>query len=323
MKKKLLYTMNFVLIFTLLAANFCGFVPHYVKAEKSMNWDLTIMHTNDTHSHLENIAKRSTVIKKIRSDKKNTLLLDAGDVFKGTKYFDQFLGKADVEFMNALGYDVMTLGNHEFDKKPKILSKFIKQAKFPIVNSNFDFSNEDSLKGIANTSVGEGSRGGQIFPAVIININGENVGVFGVTIEETKKISKPGKNIKINDVEKAAENSVSMLEAKGINKIIALTHIGWENDMKLANDVEGIDIIVGGHSHTVPEKYPTIVSTYKAPTVVVHAGKHGKFLGELDVAFDDKGVITTQSGKLHRVADYDDDADITKMLKFYNDRLKD
>lgn len=111
------------------------------------------MHTNDTHAHLDNIAKRTTAIKNVRAKKPNSLLLDAGDVFSGTLYFNEFQGKADLEFMNLLRYDAMTFGNHEFDlgsskEGHQALADFIKGANFPFISANVDFSADDRFKGL-------------------------------------------------------------------------------------------------------------------------------------------------------------------------------
>ncbi|MQL50951.1 hypothetical protein GFC01_01420 [Desulfofundulus thermobenzoicus] len=282
-----------------------------------VTWNLTILHTNDTHAHLDDdralVARRAMAIKQIRSEAPNSLLLDAGDVFSGTLYFTQYQGQADLECMNMLGYDAMGLGNHEFDKGPQGLATFItgnyadgyKEAtRFPLVNANFDFSAEPALKDLARTSVGEEvygtSLGGSIYPAVILDVNGEKVGIFGVTTEDTAEISSPGPNIKINDALVAADSAVKTLTSKGINKIIAISHLGWDKDIQLAQQVEGIDVVVGGHSHTKPDQYPTVVtdSQYHTPTLVVQAGEYGRYLGRLDVSFDKTGLVTNYGGGL-------------------------
>ncbi|MCL5290828.1 MAG: 5'-nucleotidase C-terminal domain-containing protein [Firmicutes bacterium] len=287
------------------------------------------MHTNDTHAHLDNIAHRATAVSKIRDEVENSLLLDAGDVFSGTLYFTQFQGQADLELMNLLGYDAMGLGNHEFDKGPEGLAKFITgnypegyktPAQFPVVNANFDFSNEPVLKDLAHTTVGEqgaDNLDGQIYPAVILDVNGEKVGVIGVATEDTAFISSPGDNIEINDAFEAAEEAVTMLESKGINKIVAISHLGWDRDLQLAEEVEGIDIVVGGHSHTKPDQYPALVDKDSTPTVVVQAKDHGEFLGRLDVTFDDHGVIISSVGSLLAVKDYAADAATSARLAEY------
>ncbi len=302
--------------------------------EEQDGWNLTVMHTNDTHAHLDNIARRTAAIERIRSEASNNLLLDAGDVFSGTLYFTQYQGQADLEFMNMLGYDAMALGNHEFDKGPHGLAKFLTGSytegyqtapQFPLVNANFDFSNEPALSSLAQTTVAEEGTdllGGRIYPAVILDVNGEKVGILGLDTEDTEEISSPGGNININDAFTAAANAVSELSNKGINKIIALTHLGWDRDLQLAQDVEGIDIIVGGHSHTDPADYPAVVDAENTPTVVVQAGEHGQLLGRLNVSFDADGKIIQQNGLLLDVTTYAEDTAVAARLAEYADPLE-
>lgn len=248
---------------------------------------LTILHTNDTHAHLDGVARRATLVKQIKKEVgiDNVLLLDAGDVFSGTPYFTIYKGSADVRFMNYIGYDAMTIGNHEFDLGPEVLANFIGKARFPVLCANFDFSKEEPLKDSVKNWV-------------IIEKGNEKYGVFGLTTPETAEISSPGKNIVIRDYMDVAESIVKEMESAGIDKIIALTHIGWDNDVQLAREVEGIDIIVGGHSHTLPNPYPMVVADDSTPTVVVQANEYGNYLGRLDVIFSETGVIQSWKGSL-------------------------
>jgi len=248
---------------------------------------LTILHTNDVRSHLDNIAHRATKVTQIRNEvgTDNLLLVDAGDVFSGTPYFTLYQGQAGLWFMNYMDYDAMCPGNHEFDKGPNVLASFINGANFPALCANFDFSNEGSLAD-------------EIAPWTIIEKGGERYGVFGLTTEETRHLSLPGPDIIINNHLNAAKKAVSDLTGKGINKIIALTHIGWENDLKLAREVEDIDIIIGGHTRTVPDIYPTVVTNDNTPTLIVQAGENGKYLGQLDVSFNANGIVQSWEGQL-------------------------
>lgn len=261
-------------------------------------WALTIMHTNDTHAHLENVAKRFTVVNEIRAEVQNSLLLDAGDVFSGTLFFNKYLGLADLDFMNRLGYDAMTFGNHEFDRKPEVLANFVKETNFPLVSANIDFTQDAHMKGFVQSGIGENAEGGKIYSSIILDVNGEKVGVIGLTTLETEYISSPGKDIKFNDYVKSAETAKAALEAKGINKIIVLSHLGYEEDLKLAKAVKGLDVIVGGHSHTKLDK-PVVIDNGD-PTFIVQANEWGKYLGRVDVTFDKNGVLmkAASDGKL-------------------------
>ncbi|WP_440117321.1 S-layer homology domain-containing protein [Paenibacillus sp. QZ-Y1] len=258
-------------------------------------FNLRVLHTNDTHAHLDNIPRRVTAIKEARND--NTLVLDAGDVFSGTLYFNLFNGMADLEFMNMIGYDAMTFGNHEFDKGPSVLKAFIKKAEFPFVSANIDYSKDANLSGLYNDSIGQPGEKAEIYPAIITEVNGEKVGIFGLTTPDTVSLSSPGDDLKFEDYKASAQATVQMLQNEGINKIIALTHLGYSEDLKLAEAVEGIDIVVGGHSHTILNK-PVVVDTHADPTLVVQTGEYDVSLGQLDVTFDDAGVLKKWNGKL-------------------------
>ena len=269
--------------------------------------DLTVMHTNDTHAYLDNAPLRATAIKEIRAEKDNTLLLDAGDVFSGDLYFNAFEGQADLAFMNYIGYDAMTFGNHEFDLGSSAeghasLAEFVKNANFPLVSANVDFSQDALFNGLQNDLYTSDFNDGEIYNGVIKEVNGEQVGIFGLTTEETENISSTGK-VDITNYIDAANEAVAAFEAKGVDKIIALTHIGFDDSEKFDNDkllaaaVEGIDIIVGGHTHVKLEA-PYVSQEFDAPTIIVQANEYGKFLGTLDVTFNPWGEITVYGGGL-------------------------
>lgn len=253
-------------------------------------WNLTIMHTNDTHAHLDNVARRITAIEQVRATKDNSILLDAGDVFSGTLYFTQYLGQADVEFMNMMKYDAMVPGNHEFDKGPSVFANFIKKAEFPIVSANINYSNDATISNLYKDEIGDPGFAGSIYPATILEVNGEKVGVFGLTTEDTTILANPGKDIEFENYLEKAEKTVEMLEGKGINKVVALTHIGYNYDKVLAEKVDGIDVIVGGHSHTLLEE-PTVYNEKTEPTIILSAQEYSYFLGNADVTFDKDGIL--------------------------------
>ncbi|UQZ34547.1 hypothetical protein C2I18_14080 [Paenibacillus sp. PK3_47] len=289
------------------------------------DFSLRILHTNDTHSHLETVVKRMTAIKQERTE--NSILVDAGDVFSGTLYFTQFNGLADLEFMNYIGYDAMTFGNHEFDRGLPALRTFIDQANFPFISSNIDFTTKDNeLKEIFVNGVGGSTsetpvEDGHIYPSVIKEVYGEKIGILALTTEDTVGLSSPGDNISFKNYKTSAENTVKSLQALGVNKIVALSHLGYSVDQKLAVEVAGIDVIVGGHSHTKLDA-PVILNADSEPTLIVQTGEYGTYLGELDVNFDDEGVITTYNGKLIDTTKFAEDATAKQMLVKYDDQLK-
>jgi 5'-nucleotidase / UDP-sugar diphosphatase len=285
---------------------------------------LSIIHMNDIHSHLEpvsnerlyfdGIATRTALggvvrtkgaIDALSADNVNTLILEAGDAVEGTLYYTAFGGEADFAILNYYGIDAMTLGNHEFDHGAARVSDYIAWADFPILSANIDAANEPFLAG-------------KIPPYALKTFGRERVAVIGVTTPDTAAISSPGENIVFNDVEASLAHAVGLLQDQGVNKIIVLSHIGYKKDLDLAQSVSGIDVIVGGHSHTllasqavadrfgitVPDgyDYPTRVKSPEGKDVlVVQAWGWGRAIGELNVDFDQNGDITAFSGRPYLV----------------------
>ncbi|WP_251027621.1 5'-nucleotidase C-terminal domain-containing protein [Bacillus sp. ISL-41] len=284
---------------------------------------LTLMHTNDTHAQVEKMAKKITAIKEVREVNPDALLLDAGDVFSGTLYFNKFEGEADLALMNYIGYDAMTFGNHEFDlgasaEGHKSLSEFVKNAEFPFVSANTDFSKDELFNGLEmGSTIGE-EIDGKIFDGIIKEVDGQKVGIFGLTTEETTGISSPGK-VEFSNYIEEAERMVAAFEAEGINKIIALTHLGYDdnveydNDLTLAEMVDGIDVIVGGHTHT-PLSEPMLIEK-EEPTLIVQTGSNSDNLGVLDVEFDYYGTVTAYAGELISTKEKAEDEGALEIIK--------
>nr|WP_263597038.1 bifunctional 2',3'-cyclic-nucleotide 2'-phosphodiesterase/3'-nucleotidase [Metabacillus idriensis] len=291
----------------------------------SDNWKLTVMHTNDTHAHLDNAARRVTKVKEIRAQEENSILLDAGDVFSGDLYFTRWNGLADVEFMNMMKYDAMTLGNHEFDKGPDVLRAFIEKAKFPIVSSNVDVSKEAQLSDLVKDPKDyETKKEGVIYPYIILDVNGEKVAVYGLTTEDTPEASSPGENIVFNDAVKSSEATIKTInEKENADKIIALTHLGYNKDLELAEKVEGIDVIIGGHSHTLVDRLE-VIDEDNTPTIVAQVQDYGKFLGKLDVAFNNEGIVVPSESSTELIAideSIEEDAEAKVLLDEYKEEL--
>ncbi|MHA2855711.1 5'-nucleotidase C-terminal domain-containing protein [Paenibacillus lautus] len=280
-----------------------------LKEEAANGFPLTILHTNDTHANLDtvsspdNIARRVTAIKEAKAHAVNPLLVDAGDVFSGTLYFNQYLGLADLEFMNLVQYDAMTFGNHEFDKGSEVLNDFIEHAEFPFVSSNVNFSADALLTQKFKNEVTRDAKDATIYPAIIMEVDGEQVGLIGLTTEDTANIASPGDVTFENAVQKA-KDTVAMLKNEGINKIVVLSHLGYDVDVNLAKEVEGIDIIVGGHSHTKLDQ-AVVDRSDSEPKLIVQTGEKGQFLGQLEVVFDDEGVLQEWNSSLISVDEKD------------------
>lgn len=273
---------------------------------------LQIIHMNDTHSHIQPTklaisidGKKTYVyaggyakIGKFIKDKKvayhNTLVLHAGDALQGTLYFTLFKGVADVAILNHMDIDAMTLGNHEFDNGAYDFAKyFANNANFAIVSCDINATSNKELK---NT----------IKPFIIKDFNTEKVAIVGDSIDSSI-ISSPGPTIKFLNYINSAKKTVKRLERMKINKIIFLTHIGYDKDKILASQVNDIDIIAGGHSHTLlgnfkniglssRGNYPTIVESNNSKTLIVTAWEWGKVVGDLTVLFNDKGNIIDYKG---------------------------
>ncbi|MGG4266953.1 bifunctional metallophosphatase/5'-nucleotidase [Peribacillus simplex] len=297
---------------------------------------LSLMHTNDTHAHLDNVAKRVTAVKEVRKSKPQALLVDAGDVFSGTLYFNEFKGQADLRFMNLMKYDVMTFGNHEFDlgasaEGHQALVDFIKGAKFPFVSSNVDFSKDDKFKGLFSDLISSKPEQGKIYNGIIKQVDGQKVGFFGLTTEETRDVSSPG-SIEFENYLEEAEKAVKAFKGMGVNKIVAVTHIGYDdnpaydNDLILAAKVKDIDVIVGGHSHTQLDT-PVVIDKddkgkKKDPTVIVQGYQYSDFLGTIDVKFDKEGKIVGQAGQLIKLSEKQDDAEAAKIFETYSSKIE-
>ena len=273
------------------------------------DYSLTILHTNDIHSRIEPIsrfdsgcsaesnaegscfggsARLATAIAAARASSPNSILVDGGDQFQGTLFYTYYKGALAAEMMNKMGYEAMTLGNHEFDDGPEVLRNFIDAVDFPVVSSNTEFSGEPLLAGALEQSK-------------IIMKDGEPIGLIGLTPQGTDELASPGPNVSFTDPIAAVQAQVDLLTAAGVNKIIVLSHSGYATEMAVAEGTTGVDVIVGGHSHSLLSNindravgpYPTMVGT----TAVVQDYAYGKYLGKLNVVFDDDGVITSANGE--------------------------
>jgi len=257
---------------------------------------------------LGGIAQRQTLVNQLRRESASAdeplLLLSAGDIFQGTLYFNQYLGQADLDFYNAMQYNAATIGNHEFDRGQQVLADFIAGAEFPMVSANIEVDESSPLAG-------------KIKPWVILKLKGEKVGIFGLTTEETSILSNPGAGVRFTNHIQAAKQAVRELTSQGVNKIIALTHIGFPRDLELASQVDSIDVVVGGHSHTplgnisgATHPYPVVAKTPDgSPVLIVTDWEWGKYLGDLHLTFDcaartlreRAGKLTDWAGKPHIV----------------------
>ena len=279
------------------------------------DYDLTILHINDWHSRIEsNNAYESTcsteeetegkciggaarLVTAIAAERKklegqNVLLLNGGDNFQGSLFYTTYKGAAEAEFLNQMKFDAMTVGNHEFDDGEDALAPFLDVVKFPVLSAN--------VKASAASKVGD-----RIKPSLVLDVGGQKIGIVGAVTTDTPEIASPGPNITIEDDIATITAEVEKLKGQGVNKIIALTHVGYPRDKELIAKIPGVDVVVGGHSHSLLSNtdakaegpYPTMIDNpegYKVP--VTQAASYSKYLGEFTVTFDDNGVVKEAKG---------------------------
>jgi 2',3'-cyclic-nucleotide 2'-phosphodiesterase (5'-nucleotidase family) len=272
-----------------------------VKENPKQSNVVTILHTNDIHAHLDEfnhggtfcskqekasgecyggVARIKTIVDQYRQKSPNVLLLDAGDEFTGTLFFQVFKTKPIAEFMNIVKYDAMTIGNHEFDKGQAALVDFLADLKFPVLSSNIDFS-----KSLLNAS---NVKPYHIYPQ-------HKLAVIGFILKGAAAVSSNVKDVTFMDPVPVVQKYVNDLHAQGIKRIICLSHNGYQDDMDLAARTSGINLIVGGHSHTLLLKNSTVA---KGPyttqvknldgkvTHIVQAHRYGNYVGRVDVEWD-------------------------------------
>jgi len=256
---------------------------------------ITILHTNDVHSHIDpfpandpkspnmgGVSRRATLIENIRKEQTNVLLLDAGDIFQGTPYFNYYGGELEFKLMSMMKYDLATMGNHDFDNGIDGFYSQLPNAKFDFVVANYDFKNTvlDQI----------------IKPYKIFNKNGIKIGVFGIGIELDGLVDKKNykETVYQNPAEMAQEMTKILKKEQKCDLIICLSHLGYQykneedkiSDLKLAAQTQDIDLIIGGHTHTFLDK-PTIVKNLVSQEVLVNqVGCYGINLGRIDFYFD-------------------------------------
>lgn len=314
-------------------AEVAAFIARTMKYSESRPFALNVLHVNDLHANVDKYPKLVTAVKEERIQKRDSLLLNAGDVFSGTLYFNVHEGKADTSLLNLMKFDAMVFGNHEFDLGSSAnghasLKTFVQSANYPFVSSNLDFSEDPLFEGLQTRGLSSSPEDGHIYDAIIKEIDGEKVGIFGLTTEETTSIASPG-SIQFENYINTAKAQVAALEAKGVNKIVALTHIGYDdssivdNDQLLAKAVPGIDLIVGGHTHTSLTS-PVLIDKdlegkEKDPTIIVQAYQYADFLGTVTLEFDDKGKVSNFDGRLITLSNYANDASALSALAPFKD----
>lgn len=267
--------------------------------------DLCILHTNDVHSRLDpfpmdggkyaglgGVVNRERLVTQIRSAESNVLLLDAGDMFQGTPYYNLYKGKAELEMMSLLDYDAGTIGNHDFDNGIEALAENLQYAKFPLVNSNYD--------------LGKTPLNDKIPEYKILRKQGLKIGILGLGIQLDGLVLKKlyGNTIYQEPIYHANRMAAYLKNTKKCDYIICLSHLGYRykslkkiSDVRLAQESENIDLIIGGHTHTFLNE-PTALQNKKGKQILVNqVGWAGINLGKINVKFSPKNQLKYQSNR--------------------------
>ena len=277
-------------------------------AEVTSEVKITILHTNDTHSQIDplppndvlfpgkgGVARRATLVKQVRKENPNTLLVDGGDVFQGTPYFNFYKGEVEYRAMSEIGYDAATLGNHEFDNGVDALAAAAKFAKFELLSANYD---------VEGTPLE-----GRVKPYIVREFQGVRVGLFGLGISPVGLITPANfKGVTYRDPVDAAREVVKILrEKEGCTLVVAMSHLGYYTeprpgqigDSQVAAQVDGIDFIAGGHTHTFMNKPVRIKQPSGQETLIFQVGKSGIFVGRVDFVIRSGTVVAVAGRLLH------------------------
>ncbi|XP_014226882.1 apyrase-like [Trichogramma pretiosum] len=282
-------------------------------AHTDSSFELSVVHFSDFHSRyvevapngglcyekskcVGGVARLGSIIKRLASIRKNPIVLNAGDSFQGTLYYELYRGNITAHFMNLLPHDAMTLGNHDFDDHVSGLVSYLKQLKSPVLDTNIDVSGEPSLQGL-------------LFNSTIIEKGGRNIGIIGVIASDTDELSTTTGNVKFLAEAETINLEAARLKSHGVDIIIVLSHCGIEHDKLIAQNCPLIDVIVGGHSHillyngTPPsgekayDKYPIVVTQETGRKVlIVHSGPFTKYIGDIRIVFNDVGEVKYWKG---------------------------
>ena len=285
---------------TALGATALSLTPRNLLSKPNLT-QLTILHTNDMHSHIHpfesgrnkglgGMAQRATIIKKIRNEGNQVLLLDAGDIFQGTPYFNIYGGELEFKLMSEMGYDASTIGNHDLDNGIDGLVNQLQHANFPFIVSNYDFSNTGME--------------GNYLKYKVFNKGGIKVGVFGIGIELKGLVPKKlyGNTLYQNPIERSNYYSDYLKNSLDCDIVICLSHLGFKyktnkvSDKILASQSKHIDLIIGGHTHTFLNKPIIVENLDKKKVQIAQVGWGGINIGRIDYFFNQKLCVKKIEG---------------------------
>ena len=249
---------------------------------------LTILQTSDVHSRIEPITqkgdqnydkggfvRRATFLSQFRKDNPHVLLFDCGDISQGTPYYNIFRGEVEINLMNEMGYDAMTIGNHEFDSGLDNMARIFKLAKFPVVCANYDLD-ATVLKDIVK-------------PYVVLERYGLKIGVFGLGAQPEGLIqANKCEGVNYKDPVSVSNEIAELLKEEGCDVIVCLSHLGIQMDERLVANTRNIDVILGGHSHTFLEAPKNYLNIDGKNVPIMHTGKNGIYVGRLDLTLNKK-----------------------------------
>ncbi|WP_371059775.1 bifunctional UDP-sugar hydrolase/5'-nucleotidase [Rhodosalinus sp. 5P4] len=289
---------------------FCGAAALALCAGAAVADDmLHILHVNDFHSRIEPInrfdstcapednaagecfggaARLAAAIEAKRAEIGDAplLVLDAGDQYQGSLFYTTYKGRVAAEMMERIGFDAMAVGNHEFDDGPEGLSVLLDNVSFPVVSGNLDLSRSNLLKG-------------RVGGPVVLEAGGQRIGIVSALATDTAETASPGPGVIFQDEIESLRAQVEALEAEGVDRIVALTHVGLPKDREIAGAVPGIDVILGGHSHTLMSNTTEGALAYpqlENGVPIAQAYAYGKYLGHLVVTFDAAGQVVSAEG---------------------------
>lgn len=271
---------------------------------------ITILYTNDTHSRIDpfpenarefsglgGIAKRSSLVNKIRLEEEHVLLLDAGDVFQGTPWFNMYSGRVDFEMMSEMGYDAMTIGNHEFDLGLEGFAEAAEHANFPFLCANYSTRNTPLDPFVERQLIKE--------------IEGYKIGIFGLGIQLEGVVDpKLSGDVRYRDPVRNAKRSVQNLrDFHGCDYVICLSHLGYRyegnqiDDVKLAQNVPGIDLIIGGHTHTFLDEPVAVENPEDSETLITQMGHSGVRIGRIDLNVSEQSPMPIISSQFYTIGE--------------------
>lgn len=283
-------------------------IPFELLAKKDII-KITVLHTNDVHSRIEpfpdndpkfpgmgGVAQRAAIINEIRNKEKNVLLLDAGDIFQGTPYFNLFKGEVEMKLMSQLKYDAGTIGNHDFDNGVNGLAEMLQYANFPLLNCNYDFTGT--------------AMAGKTKPYKIFEMDGARIGVFGIGIELKGLVPDKlyGKTVYLDPMEKAAVTAHHLKHNEKCDVVICLSHLGYKYpDEKISDEVFAkkslnIDLIIGGHTHTFIDNPFKYSNRDGKPVYIAQVGWAGIKLGRIDFFIEKKNRIVRADGSSLKIS---------------------